>query len=208
LEAALADHLTTIGTAFEAPMTRLIETAEQAPKAAAEVISHLRKEASERVAQDTLQLEEQGRIIKEIETLSQRLMQTTTDQQKAIAQLVQKSRGMLEDVAVQFNEHMGSEAAKFSDVAETFAVSAVEIASLGDAFSMAVTLFNKSNEHMIENLCRIEESLENATSRSDEQLGYYVAQAREIIDHCMLSQKEIFEDLQKLHHSNEMSLAG
>jgi hypothetical protein len=35
-----------------------------------------------------------------------------------------------------------------------------------------------------------------------------VAQAREIIDHCMLSQKEIFEDLQKLHQNTEISLAG
>jgi hypothetical protein len=115
---------------------------------------------------------------------------------------------MLEDVAFQFNKHMGTEADKFSDVAESFAVSAVEIASLGDAFSMAVTLFNKSNEQMIENLSRIEESLENATNRSDEQLGYYVAQAREIIDHCMLSQKEIFEDLQKMQHNNESALTG
>ena len=103
---------------------------------------------------------------------------------------------------------MGAEATRFSEVAENFAGSAVEMASLGDSFSKAVTLFNESNEHMIQNLLRIEESLEKATSRSDEQLGYYVAQAREIIDHCMLSQKEIFEDLQKLQQNSEISLAG
>jgi hypothetical protein len=208
LESVLAAHLTTIGQALEAPMIRLIQTAEQAPQAAADVISRLRQEASERAEQDTRQLEEQGRIIKEIDTLSRSLAQTSTDQHAAIEQLVNQSKGMLENVACQFNERMGAEATKFSEVAENFAGSAVEMASLGDSFSMAVTLFNESNEHMIQNLIRIEESLEKATSRSDEQLGYYVAQAREIIDHCMLSQKEIFEDLQKLQQNSEISLAG
>ena len=32
----------------------------------------------------------------------------------------------------------------------------------------------------------------------DEQLAYYVAQAREVIDLSMLSQKQIVEDLQQL----------
>jgi hypothetical protein len=35
-------------------------------------------------------------------------------------------------------------------------------------------------------------------ARSDDQLAYYVAQAREIIDLSLLSQKEIFEELRRL----------
>jgi hypothetical protein len=35
-------------------------------------------------------------------------------------------------------------------------------------------------------------------ARSDEQLAYYVAQAREVIDLSILSQKQIIEDLQRL----------
>jgi len=34
--------------------------------------------------------------------------------------------------------------------------------------------------------------------RSDEQLAYYVAQAREVIDLSVLSQKQIIDDLQHL----------
>jgi len=33
--------------------------------------------------------------------------------------------------------------------------------------------------------------------RSDEQLAYYVAQAREVVDLSMLSQKQILENLQQ-----------
>ncbi|RJP83920.1 MAG: hypothetical protein C4518_20625 [Desulfobacteraceae bacterium] len=208
LESALADHLTTIGRAMEAPMTRLIQTAEEAPRAAADVISQLGREASKRAEQDTRQLEEQRRIITGIDALSRSLAQTSADQHAAIEALVHQSKGMLENVASQFTDRMGAEATRFSGVVENFAASAVEMASLGDAFSMAVTLFNESNEQLIQNLSRVEESLEKAAIRNDEQLGYYVAQAREIIDHCMLSQKEIFEDLQKLHQNNRISVAG
>jgi hypothetical protein len=51
---------------------------------------------------------------------------------------------------------------------------------------------------MIEHLTRIEESMERSGTRSDEQMAYYVAQAREIIDQSMLSQKDIIEDMRRL----------
>jgi hypothetical protein len=40
-------------------------------------------------------------------------------------------------------------------------------------------------------------------TRSDEQLAYYVAQAREVIDLSLLSQKQIVEDLQRLAGRSE-----
>ncbi|MDB5798171.1 MAG: hypothetical protein JWP36_2073, partial [Paucimonas sp.] len=42
LQAALASHLTTLGTALEEPIARLIEAASEAPRSAAEVIAQLR----------------------------------------------------------------------------------------------------------------------------------------------------------------------
>ena len=64
-------------------------------------------------------------------------------------------------------------------------------------------LFNSSNETMIEHLGRIGESMDRSSDRSDEQMAYYVAQAREIIDQSMLSQREIVEDLQKMSARDE-----
>ncbi len=206
LESAFASHLATLGKALEAPMTRLIQTASEAPRAAAEVIEQLRKEVSKSIERDNHLLKEHRRIIEELDILTTSLALTSTEQHKAIEQLVNASRRMLEDVGHRFTDHVGTEVSNFSDIAETFAGSAVEIASLGDAFSTAVNLFNESNGNLIENLTRIEESLDKTTSRSDDQLGYYVAQAREIIDHCMLSQNEIFEELRQLRTKNEMNL--
>jgi hypothetical protein len=40
--------------------------------------------------------------------------------------------------------------------------------------------------------------LQGSGERSDEQMAYYVAQAREIIDHNMLAHQEIINQLQTL----------
>jgi len=76
--------------------------------------------------------------------------------------------------------------------------SAVEVASLGDAFGLAVQSFGQSNDMLMTQLQRIEAALDKSLARSDEQLAYYVAQAREVIDLSMMSQKQIVEDLQQL----------
>mgnify|MGYP000476300812 CR=1 FL=1 len=75
---------------------------------------------------------------------------------------------------------------------------ALEVASLGEAFGHAVQLFSESNDKMMAALQRIEGALAKSLTRSDEQLAYYVAQAREIIDLSIMSQRQIVEDLQQL----------
>mgnify|MGYP000025128755 CR=1 FL=1 len=70
------------------------------------------------------------------------------------------------------------------------------VASLGEAFGLAVELFSESSDKLMETLQRIEGSLEKSVARSDEQLAYYVAQAREVID--LFAQDGFFYD-QRMH---------
>jgi hypothetical protein len=205
LEATFASHLAMLGKEIEEPMNRLIQTAASVPLAAADVISQLREEAAKSVERDNRLLEEHRSILAELDGLSRALASTSNQQQEAIEQLVGSSRRMLDDIACRFTENVSVAASNFSSVAESFAVSAVEMASLGESFSAAVHVFNTANETLVENLVHIEESLEKTASRSDEQLGYYVAQAREMVDHCLLSQKEIFEELQHLRPKNNVN---
>lgn len=51
---------------------------------------------------------------------------------------------------------------------------------------------------MIANLQRIEGAMDKSMTRSDDQLAYYVAQAREIIDLSIMLQKDIFEELRQV----------
>ena len=62
----------------------------------------------------------------------------------------------------------------------------------------SVAQFSASNDKLMDTLQRIEGTLQQSMARSDEQLAYYVAQAREVIDLSVLSQKQIIGELKHL----------
>lgn len=198
LQTALTSHLTTLGAALEEPITRLIETASEAPRAAAEVIGKLRQEISSSVARDNELLEERSRIMQTLNALLDAINHASLEQRCVIDSLVASSAVALNAAGSAFSESVATEAGKLSDIAAHVTSSAVEVSSLSEAFGFAVSSFNEANEKLIANLQRIESAMDKSAVRSDEQLAYYVAQAREIIDLSMMSQKEIFEELRQL----------
>ncbi|MCP3852555.1 MAG: DUF802 domain-containing protein [Gammaproteobacteria bacterium] len=202
LESSVATHLASLGKALEDPMSHLIELASETPRAAAEVIGQLRQEISNNIEKDNNLLDERRILIEKLDTASTSFSQSSTEQLASIEQLVNSSAGVLQGISEQFNSNVTNEISKVSEVANNFAVSAVEISSLGEAFSLAVNLFNDSNNKLMGSLNQIETSLEQSTTRSDEQLAYYVAQAREVIDYSVLNQKEIFDEIRKLDFKN------
>jgi hypothetical protein len=196
LEVSAAQQLSSLGKSLEEPMTRLIETASETPRAAAEVISKLREEVSNNIERDNSFLDERRRIMTDLDQLSNSLSASSGEQRTAVEQLVVSSTKLLGDISAKFDAHIGVEVSKLSDIAADFSGSALDIASMGDGFKLAVTLFNDSNSQLIENLNRIEVALGESSTRNNEQLGYYVAQAREIIDHSVMSQKVLFDEFQ------------
>ncbi|HJV84655.1 MAG TPA: DUF802 domain-containing protein [Noviherbaspirillum sp.] len=198
LEAAVAGHLTTLGTALEEPITRLIHTASEAPRAAAEVIGQLRQQISTSVARDNELLEERSRIMETLNGLLDAINHASQEQCAVIDSLVASSATALNATASAFSENIAGEAAKLSEIAAQVTSSAVDVASLSESFGFAVQSFNEANEKLIANLQRIEGAMDKSMSRSDEQLAYYVAQAREIIDLSMASQKEMLDALEQL----------
>jgi hypothetical protein len=111
---------------------------------------------------------------------------------------VASSAILLDRVGTRFGEQVEAETGKLAAVAAQVTGSAAEVASLGEAFGFGVQLFSESNDKLVAQLERIDGALAKSMARSDEQLEYYVAQAREVIDLSILSQKQIIEDLQRL----------
>ncbi|MFT3848749.1 MAG: hypothetical protein QM739_08720 [Propionivibrio sp.] len=180
-----------------AEVTRLMRTAAEAPKAAAEVIGQLRHELSASMARDNSLLEERSRIMETLGALLDAINHASTEQRSAIDALVATSAELLERVGGQFAAKVESETGKLVDIGASVAGGALEVASLGEAFGHAVQLFSDSNEKMMAALQRIEGGLTKSLTRSDEQLAYYVAQAREVIELSILAQKKMVDDLQR-----------
>ncbi|MEA3090556.1 MAG: hypothetical protein QOJ04_1898, partial [Caballeronia sp.] len=191
-----------------AEIERLVQAASEAPKAAAEVVAELRQKLSDSMVRDTAMLEERSRLLATLETLLDAVNHASTEQRSAVDALVATSAGLLERVGAQFADKVEAETGKLGAVAAQVTGSAVEVASLGEAFGMAVQVFGDSNEKLVTHLQRIEVALDKSLARSDEQLAYYVAQAREVIDLSMMSQKQIVEDLQQLAGRRESAGAA
>ena len=190
-----------------AEIARLVQAASEAPRAAAEVISELRQKLSESMARDNTMLDERARILETLGTLLDGVNRAAGEQRGAIDALVTSSAEVLERVGERFHERVRADAGQLVDVAAQVTGSAAEVASLGEAFGFAVQLFSESNDKLASHLDRVDGALNAQMARSDEQLAYYVAQAREVIDLSILSQKQIIEELQRLASRQAEALA-
>ena len=181
-----------------AEIAQLLQTAAVAPRAAAEAIALLREKLSDSLARDNQLLEERGRTMATLNTVLDAVNHASSAQRGAIDTLVASSAAQLDRAATQFSEKIEQESARMGSAVAQVTGGAVEVASLGESFGLAVQLFSESNHKLMGQLQRIESAMGKSLVRSDEQLAYYVAQAREIIDLSLLSQKEIVDNLQRV----------
>ncbi|OMG82917.1 DUF802 domain-containing protein [Achromobacter xylosoxidans] len=203
--ATLAQTVQDIATQTEAHASgtiaeigQLVQAASEAPRAAAEVIGELRQKLSDSLAYDNAMLEERNRLLDTLATLLDAVNHASSEQRSAVDALVSSSSDLLDRVGAQFTEQVESETARLDDVAAQVTSGAAEVASLGEAFGAAVRLFGESNDKLVAHLERIEAALDKSIARGDEQLAYYVAQAREVVDLSTMSQKQIVENLRDL----------
>ena len=157
-------------------MLRLIETASEAPLTATTMIKKLHDEISKSIERDNHHLNERHNTMEALLALTESIEQSSTRQHETVNTLVTSSTEMLDEVGSQFSSHIETGASKLADISDNFAAGAVDMSSLSDAFGLGVQLFSESNN--------------------------YVAQARDIIDHSVLSQREVFETLHQLDPSS------
>ncbi len=181
-----------------AEVGRLAQAASEAPRAAAELVAQLRERLSDSLARDSALLDERSRIMATLNSLLQAVQQNSNEQKTAVEQWLAAGSAQLEQAGARFAERVQADATRIEDAAAQLAGSAVESASLGDAFGQAVLQFGQSSQQLMAHLQRLDETLGKSIARSDDQLAYYVAQAREVIDLSLLSQKQIVDDLQRI----------
>lgn len=191
-----------------AQIETLVQAAAEAPRVAGEVVVEVRQKLSESMARDNAMLEERSRMLETLGSLLDAVNHASTEQRTAVDALVSTSADMLDRVGTQFTRQVEAETEKLTGIAEKVTISAVEISSLSESFGSAVASFSESNDKLLDQLQRIEASLDATATRSDEQLAYYVAQAREVVDLSILSQKQIVENLQRLAGAAEAGKAG
>ncbi|CAA0110406.1 Uncharacterised protein [Zhongshania aliphaticivorans] len=198
LQTAVKEHLASLAKALEEPMARLIDSASETPRVAAEIMAKLREEMNGNIERDNSLLDERRELMVQLNSLSESLQMSAAGQREAVENILANSSNLLADIGQRFGDNVEKESSKLSDVVAHFEGSSAELASLGDTFATAVNEFSQSNSGLIETLLKVESGLQGSGERSDEQMAYYVAQAREIIDHNMLSHQDIIRQLQAI----------
>lgn len=181
-----------------AEVSTLLQTAAAAPKAAADVINELRSTLSESLVRDNAMLEERGRLLATVQTLLDAINHASHEQRTAVDALVGGSAELLERVGNRFTDHIAAETGKLDGIAAALSGSAGDVGQLAGAFGEAVAQFGSASTELSGRLEVIAGALDASLARSDEQLAYYVAQAREVVDLSLLSQKQVMEELQQL----------
>lgn len=193
LETAVTKHLNELGSSLEAPMTRLIETASETPKAAAKVISQLQSEMARNSERENELLEERQRLVQELDSLLESQRSNADSQRQAVDSLISGAGDTLTGISERFNVLIQKQSQQLGKLGENITGSSQEVGALSEAFLAAVELFSASNTQLQESLTNIQKALDSAGNRHDEQLAYYVAQAREVIDLSVTSQKDVID---------------
>ncbi|WP_427912585.1 DUF802 domain-containing protein [Ramlibacter sp. MMS24-I3-19] len=191
-------QMATLGGAMEAPVQRLLQTASEVPAAAAGVLSQLREEVGRSAERDNLALQERTTLLEKLGTVLHEVQQAAGAQRDAIATLVQSTTTVLEQSSTQFAQVLEANAGRATDTAAHIAASSIEMSTLAQAFAEGVQHFQASNGKVLDTLVQLESTLQRSIERSDEQLAYYVTQAREVIDLSITSQEGILGQLRQL----------
>lgn len=165
-----------------------------------ELTLQLRTGMSSLDARDTLALQERQQLMERLHGVLQSAEATTQGQRTAIDTLVANTGHTLLQVQQQFSQTLALQADKADHLAVQVGGSAIELSNLGSSFQQAVELFVGTSEQLVQSLQGVEAAVSQSMERSDEQLAYYVAQAREVIDLSLSSQKAVVEDLRKLRN--------
>ncbi len=198
--AALMDRLERRGEQLDA---QLLERQAQFQREAAAAYADL----SRRVG---LALEENLRAsLDRVEAQAQALRAQSDTREQAVLQeraaLLQRLDGLADSIGQQASAQRAAIDSLAANTAEALAQTGAALSETttrltthGEAFGGSVDQFQTSTAQLLENLRRIEAALASARERQDEQLAYYVAQAREVIDLSIASQQGVIENLRQL----------
>jgi hypothetical protein len=161
-------------------------------------VTSMQAQAEASLQRDLSLLAEQRSLLAELTATAAALREDATAQRASLEALAQDSGRVLADTSARFENRVVTESQRLAEVADHFACGAVELSSLGEALGTATQQFQDAGAGLRETLQHMDAVLNSTVQRSDEQMGYYVEQAREIIDHSVLAQQQLIEQMRQL----------
>jgi len=147
---------------------------------------------------DTAMLEERAQLLETVGTLMETITLASSEQRTAVDGLIEGATALMQRAGERFAEQVDTRAASLDIATRQVADSSTQVAQLAHGLDGAVQSFAETSASLATHLQQLAGALDASLARSDEQLAYYVAQAREVVDLSLLSQKQVIEELQQL----------
>ncbi len=195
----------TLGSALQAQLqsqlaevAQLLQAAGEAPRAAAAALAALQQQRTQTQARDDALLAERERLLAALQAQWQAAQDQGAQQQQAIDALVAAAAGHMAQAEHSLTAQQQAQAERLDGALAQLQAGAIELSSLGDVLGAAVERFGEANAQTLAQLAQLQTALGQSLARSDEQLDYYVAQAREVVELSVGAQKDIIDALQAL----------
>ncbi|MEQ9464371.1 MAG: hypothetical protein RJQ10_11990 [Haliea sp.] len=166
-----------------------------------QAVTGIRAEAEAAAQRELALLEQQRSLLAELTTTAVALREEAGQHRASADALMENAGRLLADTSARFETRVETDSSRLAEVADHFAASAIELSSLGEALGAAMAQFQDNSTELRATLAQMDAALSSSAQRSDEQMGYYVAQAREVIDHSVLAQQQLIEQLRQLSHA-------
>lgn len=195
LQASLGEKLQTMTTSVNQSVSAMESAAGQSISIGSDLINTLQSNTDRSLERDKALMEERSTLLQQqvalLDSNEQHWKQLSSKLGAELDQLLARNGKALELLAVNLGSQLG-------ESGQQVASTALELAALSGGFADSVASFKASSEAVNASLTTTTDVLIAAGSRSDEQMGYYVDQAREIIDHNLITQQTILERLESV----------
>lgn len=179
-------------------ITALHERFESSAGQLLDTLSSVRESTVDSVERETVLRREQQSLAGQLAVVAEAVQAGAASQHKALERFVANAEEMFAASGARADQQISVGTDRLTEVSDEFAVSVTELASLGDALLQLATGFDAANERLKSAAEQLESAVLTSASRSDEQMGYYVAQAREVIDYSVQAQQALIEQMRQL----------
>ena len=228
LDSILAEHLRALGSALTGPIAEVVRAAQAAPEAAAKVVDAARERLDARAEADAARDVRLDALTEKLDFAATRIGDMSGTQAAQLTELTERTRTVLDAQASQLaafelrlegartasaeamaeqlgghargiGESLAATAALVQDASSVLRAGGAEMSSVAEMFTGAVDSYRAASDRWLENLGAIEDAIARKEGgEAADLLGAYLDQTREVFDHSLRFQRELFSELRAL----------
>lgn len=198
MQAQLAQRFEQLEQGLNSRFTELIESSAAAPLAMQSLSGQLQKQLESNETRQQQLDESQRESLSQLQNLASEVSHGFKSSVDQVESLGQSALETVNELGDQYRDHAAAQQKILQESVMQWSEATIDWTANSEVFAAAVQQFGETNAGIASHLQAIDAALQASSERSDTQLAYYISQARELIDHSVLSQQDLIEQIRRL----------